>query len=288
MDEQTDLFADAELFPEAAPAPLPAIAGNYYIGTSGYVFPDWRGTVYPAHLSDRELLPHYLNVWKFNALEINVTFYRMPTARMLASFDERTPPDYQLAIKVFRELTHVPHTEAPRAQAAEMSAALQPLRDSGKLAALLFQFPYSFKHTRENRDYLRVCRALFPADPLVVEFRNASWHTPETDELLRELDCAYCAVDEPQLRGLVPFHDAVTSPLGYARLHGRNEHWFTAGEKERYNYDYSDRELRDLFTRIRRMAEQTRKMLIFFNNCYMGRAVKNAMHMRQLVVKEGG
>jgi len=281
MTDETS-YAD-ELFAPRARAPLPAIRGCWFVGTSGYVFSDWRGTVYPAQLSERGMLAYYLDTFKFNALELNFTFYHMPTAAQMASFVARVPPRYQLAVKAHQSLTHHRGDMHDAPACAAFRDALVPLRDAHTLAAVLLQFPFAFHRTPAHCDWLRICRERFPDDPLAIEFRHNSWHVPETDALLRELGCAYCMVDAPARRGLMPLHCADTGPLLYVRLHGRNRAWFTAGEKERYNYNYSDEELRDILRRVRTLADQTKKILVFFNNCYMGRAVTNALRFRQLL-----
>lgn len=274
---------DADLFPACRSAAMPPIAGNCYLGTSGYSFPDWRGTVYPAHVSDREMLAYYLNEWQFNALELNVTFYRMPNAALLEAFAQRTPPQYQLAVKAYRDITHAAPGANPHQACTTFAGALAPLRQAGKLAAVLLQFPTAVHDTPATREQISRCRDWLGDLPLAVEFRHASWNTQCAADFLRTHGMAFCAADEPALPGLMPFTDFVTAPLGYVRLHGRNRAWFTADEKDRYNYDYSATELRALIARVRAMAAQTRKLLIFFNNCYMGRAVRNARTFRDLL-----
>ena len=269
---------------EAATEPL---AGNVYVGTSGFVFDDWYGTVYPARLKPRETLAYYLNEFHFTALELNVTFYRMPTSDFLGKFVARTPPAFPLAVKVHRDITHMPAPHPSREAATLFMDAIAPLREAGKLAALLLQFPYSFHRTAAHCDYVKECRDAFPDVPLAVEFRHDSWHTNDIPPMLRDSGMSLCAVDEPRIQKLMPFSTRVTSPLGYVRLHGRNRAWFTAGEKERYNYDYSSRELDDIVSRIRSIAAQTQKVLVFFNNCYMGRAVKNAYAVRERMAQAG-
>ena len=275
--------AGLELFPRLPAEVCQPLRDNYYLGTSGYQFDDWRGTVYPAHVNERGLLGYYLHMFRFNALELNYTFYSMPSARTLQVFAERTPAGFQIAVKAHQEITHATLQREPRGAFRSFSEALCPLREAGKLAAVLLQFPFRFRNTPENRAYLGTCREAFGDDPVAVEFRHASWIAPEVEPLLRGLDLAYCSADEPALEGLVPFHAAVTAPLGYARFHGRNREWFTAGEKRRYDYDYSDDELRALVQRVSGMAGGVRKLLLFFNNCYMGRAVKNALRFRELL-----
>ncbi len=274
---------DDDLFPECMPVALPPLAGNCFVGTSGYIFPDWRGTVYPAHLSDRELLAYYLNEWQFNALELNFTFYRMPDAPMLEAFARRTPPQYQVAVKAFQAITHAPLSDATRDACGTFARAVAPLQHAGKLAAVLLQFPTAVHDTPAAREQISRCRDWLGDLPLAVEFRHASWNTPAAAEFLRSHGLCFCAADEPALPGLMPFTAFVTAPLGYVRLHGRNQAWFSAGEKERYNYDYRTSELSALLRRIRTMADQTKKLLIFFNNCYMGHAVRNARSFRELL-----
>jgi len=276
-------MAGDDLFPACVPVALPPIAGHCFVGTSGYVFPDWRGTVYPAHLSDRELLAYYLNEWQFNALELNFTFYRMPDAPLLEAFARRTPPGYHVAVKAFQAITHAPPGDATRAACTAFAGALAPLQQAGKLAAVLLQFPNAVHDTPAAREHICRCRDWLGDLPLAVEFRHASWNTPTAAAFLRAHALCFCAADEPALPGLMPFTAFVTAPLGYVRLHGRNQAWFSAGEKERYNYEYCATELGALAHRIRVMAAQTKKLLIFFNNCHMGHAVRNARTFRELL-----
>jgi uncharacterized protein YecE (DUF72 family) len=239
--------------------------------------------VYPAHLRERDMLGYYLHTWQFNALEWNVTFYRVPDEAQCARFAARLPPAFALAVKAHRDITHRPLDSATASLCTAFRAALAPLRTEHKLACVLLQFPYAFHDTAKHREHVRVCRAALSDLPLAVEFRHDSWNTVGTAAFLRKLAASFCAVDEPALTGLIPWTDFVTASLGYVRLHGRNRAWFTAGAKERYNYDYREVELQSLLQRIRIMAGATQKIFIFFNNCYMGRAVKNALAFRDML-----
>lgn len=272
-----------DLFQSAASPPVRPFAGRWFIGTSGYVFSDWRGTVYPADIAERDMLTYYLHHFHFNALELNFTFYRMPTARQLERFAARVPPNFQLAVKAHQSITHERPKPDDHVPFRDFSDALGPLQESNTLGAVLLQFPYSFQHTPGSCDWLRRCRDELPNLPLVIEFRHVSWCVPEAVALLHTLQCVFCIVDGPRLRGLMPLFCADTGPFLYLRLHGRNPNWFSGGAKERYNYDYSDDELRDILRRVRAVADQTKKILAFFNNCYMGRAVTNALRFRQLI-----
>ncbi|MCX7847339.1 MAG: DUF72 domain-containing protein [bacterium] len=275
-DPSDDLFT-------APFAPAQPYAGRWYIGTSGYVFSDWVGTVYPERLSERRMLAYYLEHFQFNALELNFTFYHMPAAAQLARFAQRVPPRFQLAVKAHQSLTHERPAPDDHTPFRTFAAALAPLQATHTLAAVLLQFPYSFQYAPAATEWLRRCRDELPELPLAIEFRHESWCRAEAVTLLKSLTCVFCMVDGPRLRGLMPLFCADTGAFLYLRLHGRNQKWFSGGAKERYNYDYSEAELREILQRVQALADQTKKVLVFFNNCYMGRAVTNALRFRALI-----
>jgi uncharacterized protein YecE (DUF72 family) len=124
----------------------------------------------------------------------------------------------------------------------------------------------------------------FSEDPLFVEFRNSSWITEEIFESLSRAGIGYCSVDEPNLRGLVPPVARVTADQGYVRLHGRNARtWWGRGGGDRYDYLYSEDELRQWIAKIKDMSQKARKTFIFFNNCHAGQAASNAQMMKELL-----
>ena len=114
------------------------------IGTSGYDYPEWRGVFYPEDLKRKDFLPYYSTV--FNALEVNSTFYNMPTAERLISFYERSEGRLNFSIKAIRLLTHEIDSNWQTA-AEDLKSALNPLYEKDRLSALLFQFPQSFHYT---------------------------------------------------------------------------------------------------------------------------------------------
>ena len=152
------------------------------IGTSGFSYDDWLGPVYPAGLPARDQLAFYAR--EFSTVELNVTYYRVPDARTVAGWARKTPDDFLFSVKAYQGLTH----ERAAPDFAGFVSALQPLVAAGKLGCVLAQFPYSFHPVPENRDYLRRLRDGLGGLPVVVEFRNAGWVTPQTFELLRSLD----------------------------------------------------------------------------------------------------
>ena len=105
----------------------------------------------------------------------------------------------------------------------------------------------------------------------------------KTFGLLRANGIGYCAVDEPPLERLMPFVNAVTSDIAYLRLHGRNMNWFKVSAGERYNYLYSDDELAKFIPEIEKISGNSKKAYIFFNNCHIGFAARNAQRMKELL-----
>lgn len=254
------------------------------IGTSGFSYDDWVGPVYPPELPAREHLAFYANL--FPTVELNVTYYRVPDPRTVQGWVRKTPDDFLFAVKAYQGLTH--EREAP--DFAGFVAALAPLVEARKLGCVLAQFPYSFHPRPESRDYLARLRAGFGELPVVVELRNAGWVTgemlEETFDLLHSLNLGYCCVDEPQLKGLMPPIAVVTSPVAYVRFHGRNAaKWYAHDEAwERYNYTYSEDELREWAPRIRELDAQAPLTLVYFNNHYTGQATKGARDLTQLML----
>ncbi len=252
-----------------------------YVGASGYSYDDWVGPFYPEGLDKSRFLEYYAR--KFRAVEVNYTYYRMPTAQTLAAMSRKTGQDFRFTVKATGELTHQ-RTDDP-ALFAQFRAALQPLVDDGKLGCVLAQFPFSFRPSEETREYLVWFREHLSDVPVVVEFRNADWVSRGTIQDLRDLGLGFCCVDEPALEGLMPPVAGATSPVGYIRFHGRNTaKWFEHEQAwERYNYLYSDDEMREWLDRTAKIAAQTEHTYVFFNNHYNAQAVQNAGRFVELL-----
>ncbi len=251
----------------------------------------------------------------FDTVEVDSTFYALPSERNAELWAERTPAGFVFHIKAFALLTtHAAETarlprafkdlltaeelskprlfrpgEEVRGVAFQMFAnALGPLRRAGKLGFLLFQFPPWFTATRGNARYIEECRARLPDYRLAIEFRHPSWLAETRREhvlsLLRSLGLTYVIVDEPQVSGAIPTVCEATTDQAYVRLHGRNkENWLKKGisPAERYMYLYSERELAEWADRVRRLP--TRVAHVVFNNCYANFGVMNATTMKQML-----
>lgn len=255
------------------------------VGTSGFSYADWRGSFYPEKLSERDMLAFYAT--RFPVVELNFSYYRMPNARTLAAMAAKTPDGFEFAIKAHQSMTHEVDADPATRQAAfqEFAEALRPLEETGKLGCVLFQFPWKYRPGPEAVAYLGEIRERYPHRPLVVEFRNIEWDRPETYATLTERDLGYCCVDEPRLKGLMPCQALTTSDLGYVRFHGRNAaKWWKHQEAwERYDYLYTEEELREWEPRVRRMDEKAKKTYVLYNNCHAGQAARNAQMMLDIL-----
>jgi uncharacterized protein YecE (DUF72 family) len=262
-----------------------------YIGTSSWSdFEDF----YPEDLPSNQQITYYAQ--RFSVVEINSTYYRLMPTRNFALWAERTPPEFVFDVKVYRQLTFHDRDEPPTGDVHEQfSASVQPLRDAGKLGALHFQFAPWVKHSEENLDYIVSLRDLYSDDPLSVEFRHRSWYDsdyhPVTVQALREASIGLTVVDEPQVgSGTVPTVVEVTAPeLAIARLHGRNaKTWYGRFENasQRFDYLYSEQELREWAPNVKAMAEAAEVVHVLFNNNYNDYALENARQMRMILRQE--
>ncbi len=250
-------------------------------GTSGYSFRDWSGTVYPGELSPQDWLNWYSQ--HLSLVELNFTFYRMPDKQALSKLQSRVPRGFRFSVKAHRSLTH-DRADSWKENATHLRQALQPMIDSGSLVSTLFQFPYSFKYSIENRRYLadllEVCENTRPA----VEFRHTDWIRTRVLDGLTERNAAIVCPDLPPLRNLPRFRPRATSSIGYLRLHGRNtEHWWTGTNESRYYYRYSDSELHNIADNALTIADEVDTIVIAFNNHFAGNAFHNALQLQTIL-----
>lgn len=297
-----------------APAASPAIR----IGTASWTDPTIikSGWYPPDADSPEQRLAYYAQ--HFPLVEVDSSYYAMPSERNSALWVARTPPGFTFNFKAFalmtghgadlKRLPPVLRDSLPEdfgagkrqiylkdlPEAAQrwiwdaFDIAVQPLAEAGKLGAILLQFPPWFHIGKENKRYLEHCRAMLPDHKLAIEFRNASWMTDrnaqETLSLLRDNGLTYVCVDEPQgFKSSVPPVTAVTDPdLAMVRFHGRNAGSWQAKDvsvAERFKYLYSDAELQEWAPEIKRLAEQAETTHVLFNNCYSDYGVRNAAQL---------
>lgn len=256
---------------------------RFWIGPSGWSYRDWVGVVYPSR-PPRGFRPLPFIAQRFRTVEINSTFYRTPTPATAAGWAAQVPADFRFAVKLTRALTHERRPAPEEAEAAKFREALAPLKETQRLGPLLLQFPWSFRYTSANVDWLRRLRDLFAGFERVIEVRHASWSKPAAVARLRECG-TICNIDQPALRDcLGPSTHA--SSIAYVRLHGRNAaDWFAEGipAYQRYNYLYSEEELREWAPRLNALADEARDVYVFANNHYRGQGVVNALELRAMV-----
>lgn len=239
---------------------------NYFIGTSGWSYPNWKGNFYPKGLNSRDWLNYYARY--FNSTEVNSTFYRRHTANTYKKWYDATPSDFKFIIKAPKQVTHL-QSENPQTIITEFLNDLKFLED--KLALILLQFPSTFSYNLKNLEQL--ISYFHNPSQLVLEFRHAQWLTLETKKLLTQLNCTFCITDSPlNLQTYL-----VTSNNLYVRLHGHTK-W--------YNYDYSAPELLRLNQRLENLADhKTQNCYVFFNNTMHGQAPLNAQWLKNHLIK---
>jgi uncharacterized protein YecE (DUF72 family) len=256
------------------------------VGTCGFYYTDWLGPVYPEGTAKKDYLPLYAK--QFGTVELDYTYYSMPKAANLAKMLIDGGPGLTFSIKAHETLTHKINPATWKSDAQTYRDAIEPTVQAGRLEAVLFQFPYSFHYTVDNRRYLRDILACFQSVPLAVEFRVADWYHSKVIEGMRKQGAALVSLDMSDLAKLPPTMDVVTAPFSYVRLHGRNAGaWWGSDEVARYDYLYTDRELEAWIDRIKRIVVQADKILIYFNNHARGQAVQNAQSLTELLKKAG-
>jgi uncharacterized protein YecE (DUF72 family) len=262
------------------------MSGEVYTGTSGYSYDDWRDVFYPRSLAKSSFLEHYSG--RFSCVEINFTYYRMPDARTIAGITERTPAGFLFTVKAFRGMTHEIDASSLGGMVRDFRVAVEPAASAGKLGCVLLQFPQSFHYTASNRIHLKRLLDLFEGLDLAVEFRGADWLKKSVYEGLRASKASLVSVDEPPLKGLMPPLDVVTSGIGYVRFHGRNaKTWYSGDSASRYDYLYSESELEEWVTRLKKISDNTTRTFAFMNNHWQGKAVENAIMLKRILARNG-
>ncbi len=253
-----------------------------WVGTSGYVYPDWVGGFYPPGTSSRGMLSYYTR--HFPLVELNYTFYRLPGPDDLAKLAARTPEGFQFIVKLHQSLSH----EQDLSEAASFGAAVAPLQEQGRLLGLLAQLPQRFHYGPESLDHLGALADRFADHPLAVEFRHQSWARPEVVEWLARRGLHLVSVDVPGIPSLFPAGLVQSGRLIYVRFHSRRASAWHAGDKERYDYLYTEEELQSWVDALARRADRADQALVLFNNCHGSQAAINALQFRALLSARRG
>jgi uncharacterized protein YecE (DUF72 family) len=305
-------------------SPSPAASGSVRpggrvrVGTCSWTDKTMIAAWYPAQIkSAADRLAYYAG--HFGTVEVDSTFYGLPSERVSRLWAERTPPRFTFHIKAFAMLTR--HGVRPEQLPPELrqafpleldrygrivhpdkglrratfewySRALEPLREADKLGLTLLQFPPYFTATDSNIRYIEEALALLGPDRVAVEFRHASWvdedHLRTTLRLLERLSASYVCVDEPRIDSpsVLPPLAAATADIAYVRFHGRNQASWNArvdSASERFRYLYTEDELSEWVDPIKQLQKSATVTFVMFNNCHADYAPRNARQMMTLL-----
>ena len=289
--------------------------GKIRVGTAGWtdktlIDSGW----YPDDASNPEKRLKYYAT-QFPMVEVDSVYYALPAEQTAAAWAARTPDGFSFNVKAFSLFTQHPTPvrtlPADLREAAGKSgkdrvylkdvdpevtgqawdrflAALEPLRQAGKLGAILLQFPPWFPISHSNKDYIVACAERVAPRRVCVEFRNHTWMTQnnkkETLDFLSAHDLPYVCVDMPQgFSSSIPPVLAATSDLAVLRMHGHSGKWESKNIQERFGYEYSDDELSKWAGDVQRLAEDATETHVVFNNCYRNYAQVNGQRLTQIL-----
>jgi uncharacterized protein YecE (DUF72 family) len=231
------------------------------IGTSGWVYRHWRGPFYPSDLPQKRWFEFYAQ--HFDTVEINNTFYRLPSEAAFDGWREQAPPGFVYALKASRFLTHVKRLKEPATPLENFLSRARRLGDH--LGPILYQLPPNWHANLERLDKFL---ALLPHDLIhVLEFRDPSWLIEPVFELLTRHGVGFCIMSLPGVECPV----RATAPTVYIRLHGAEQTYAS-----RYSLD----QLREWAEIIRGFLAEGRQVFVYFNNDAWGYAVENARELR--------
>jgi uncharacterized protein YecE (DUF72 family) len=234
---------------------------SLYVGTSGWQYADWRGGLYPAKLPQRRWLEHYAAT--FNTVEVNATFYRLPSVDAVQRWADTLPAGFVMTVKASRYLTHIKRLRDPAEPVSRLLGRIAPLRERGLLGPILLQLPPNFAAVPGD---LAATLAEFPPDlRLAVEPRDRSWFTPTVRRILEDHAAALVWADR-EAKAVTPLWQ--TCDWLYLRFHHGRRAW-----------SYDDSDLRRWVRRFRDAADG----YVYFNNDPGGAAVRDGLRFNELL-----
>jgi len=238
-----------------------------YIGTSGWNYKNWKSDFYPKDLKQSEWLGFYQE--HFNTVEVNNSFYQLPSEKTLNSWKETVNDSFQFAVKASRYTTHNKKLKDPRESTDQFFSAVDHLGD--RLGPILFQLPPNWRYNGERlREFLS---SLPKGLRYVMEFRDESWINDESISFLEEFDVSFCIYNMGNYT--TALH--ATADFVYVRLHGPDP-------RQKYQGEYSPQELSAWADRITRWNKGRRDVYLYFNNDLGGHAHQNALKLKDYLV----
>ena len=237
---------------------------EYYIGTSGWHYEDWKGIFYPADLPKSRWLSYYSR--HFRTVELNNSFYRLPSENAFVKWQESAPIDFFFSVKASRYITHVKRLKSVEEPLQHFMDRVPLLGE--KLGPLLYQLPPNMRRNDDRlEDFLKILPGKYRH---VIEFRHESWFHDDVFRILRKHRIGWCIFDMPGLTSPV----VVTADFTYVRFHG------SAGL---YSSSYSDKELATWSKKIVKLGQDLKTVYIYFNNDVAGYALDNARTLRRIL-----
>jgi uncharacterized protein YecE (DUF72 family) len=295
------------------------VSGRIVIGTSSWADPGFVEEWYPEGLAQKDLLPYYAE--RFDGVEVNSTFYAVPSKTVVKRWAEVTPDDFTFDVKLHQAMSRHsaevgslpkelrdavdttprgrvrPSADLDRELAKRYIKATKPLADARKLSSFLLQLSPAFKPGSKQLDELAPLIEALDPWPVAIEFRHRAWlHRERIDDTLHWLEehgAAFVGVDAPSGKPptMVPPVDAVTrDDLAYLRAHGRNATGWVKGRSvaERFGYRYKDKELKEIGHRAEELAEQAGSVRVMMNNNRGSDAPVAAQRLKELLGQEAG
>lgn len=242
---------------------------NIFTGTSGFIYKDWKGKFYPFGLPQRDYLKFYTG--KFNALEINSSFYRLPSLKAVAKWYETFPDDFKFSPKMSRYLTHMKKLNDPEEPTAKFLERFSDFRD--KMGPVIIQLPANLKFNYEKvLHFFKLLKTKYTSFEFVLEARNFSWFGKDSLNLLKEFEIGNVV---SYSGGQFPYCDEITSRNIYLRFHGPGL---------LYGSDYKIEELRKIAKRWKNYAKKNFRIYSFFNNDVNAFATDNAREFYKLMI----
>lgn len=242
------------------------MAEIFYIGTSGWHYEDWRNRFYPEKLAKADWLKFYSE--HFKTVEINNSFYRLPSENAFSNWRDSSPDNFVFAVKASRFITHVKRLKDVQEALANFLSRARIL--GKKLGPVLYQLPSSMQR---DDDRLGAFLGELPSEiRYVIEYRHQSWFKEEVFALMRKYKVGLCIFDMPGMTAPV----VATADFAYMRFHGSSG---------LYSSSYSDKELKDWARRLSGLAVDLKAFYVYFNNDTNAFAVRNAMTLREELQK---
>jgi len=242
---------------------------HYYIGTSGWHYNHWQDRFYPKALSRAEWLGFYAR--HFTTVELNNSFYRLPSEANFAAWHDSSPANFTFAVKVSRFITHIKRLKNTEEAVEKFIGRTKILEE--KLGPLLYQLPPNMpRHDETLETFLST---LPPGLKHVIEFRHQSWLEEPVFEILHKYNVGFCVFDMPSVS--CPL--VATADFAYVRFHGGSE---------LYSSCYSDEELADWAKRLADLTAKLKAVYIYFNNDAEAFAIRNAITLRSYLETQEG